>query len=70
MFYAVENEGDAFRILDIIGTHSLDVSGVYVDHVQYNFSTVASLLAGDLGDLFAVLHALRISAVTLSLIHI
>ena len=64
VFYAVENDADVFRILDIIGTHSLDVSGVYVDHVQYNFSTVASLVTGDLSDLFAVLHALRISAVT------
>lgn len=64
VFYAIENDADATRILDIIGTHSLDVSGVCVDTVQYNFSTVASLVTGDLGELFAAMHAIMMSCIT------
>ena len=64
IFHAVENDADVFGILDIIGTHPLDVSGIYVDNVQYNFSTLAALVSGDLGDMFALMHAIKISCVT------
>ena len=64
VFHAAENDASAERILDIIGTASLDVSGVYMDEVQYNFETVASLTSGDISDIFALMHALVISCAT------